>query len=87
MLDAVERLTGARCDTCPLAGPRLPWVRYAAEARTWAEWGQLELFHPAPPRVLIDAITLIGAGVGARQMCEIRRAKARATAPPDPTHE
>ena len=88
VLEAVERLTGARCDTCPLAGPRQPWVAYAVEARAWAERGHLDLYAPATPHVLIDAVSLVDRGIAQRQARDAENAKRRtAAAPPSKPDE
>ena len=88
VLDAVERLTGARCDTCPLAGPRHAWVAVAVEARAWAERGHLDLYAHGTPHVLVDAISLVDRGIAQRQARDTERAKRKQAASTDPpTHE
>jgi hypothetical protein len=73
VLQATERLTGAKCSTCPNYYLRLPWVREAVAARRWRDKGQLELRVGYPSAALVRAIDLIDAGDDARQYDDIKR--------------
>jgi hypothetical protein len=72
-LDAVERLTGARCDTCPNYYARLPWVHDAVTARRWRDKGQLQLRTEYPSAALVAAIDAIDRGDNARQVDDYER--------------
>lgn len=66
-LQATERLTGAKCDTCPMFYARLPWVREAVAALNWRDKGALRDRVGWPTRALVTAIDAIDAGDNARQ--------------------
>jgi hypothetical protein len=72
-LDAVERLTGVRCDTCPNFYARLPWVSDAVVARRWRDKGQLQLRTEHPSAALVAAIDAIDRGDNARQVDDYER--------------
>ena len=64
------------------------WVAYAVEARAWAERGHLDLYAPATPHVLIDAVSLVDRGIAQRQARDAENAKRRtAAAPPSKPDE
>jgi hypothetical protein len=72
-LQATERLTGAKCDTCPNFYARMPWVREAVAARNWRDKGSLRDRVGWPTRVLVTAIDAIDAADNARQFDDQER--------------
>jgi hypothetical protein len=58
-LVAVEKLTGAKCSTCPNFYARMPWVHEAVNARRWRDKGALRERVGWPSTVLVRAIDLV----------------------------
>jgi hypothetical protein len=74
-LGAVERLTGAKCETCPSFYARLRWVHEAVNARRWRDKGALRERVGWPSTALIRAIDLVDRGDNARQIDDLERQK------------
>jgi hypothetical protein len=76
VLTAVQRLTGAKCSTCPNFYTRLPWVRDGVAARRWRDKGSLrDRVGPYPSLALVRAIDVIDASDAARQHDDYERSK------------
>lgn len=75
-LRAIQRVTGHRFKTCPLAGAWEPWVHRAVNAE---DRGLVEdsVAHGPPPRALVEAVSVIRRARARRDAEEAREKKAK----------
>lgn len=76
-LRAIQRVTGHRFKTCPLAGAWEAWVHRAVAAE---EHGLSEdsVAHGPPPRALVEAVSVLRRARARRDAEEARAAREKA---------